>query len=96
MPAKKAHGIRGQAPFLKVAERFARRLREELDGQIQAIVLYGSVARGEMTDRSDIDVMAFVKQTSEALQNDNPRLHPFFEMRRGCPRGQWWEPAPTP
>lgn len=58
-----------RAPFLDLAETFARRLRDELNGQVHSIVLYGSVARGEVTDHSDIDLMALVEQKSEALCN---------------------------
>lgn len=39
------------------ADYLARRLKESLGGELQRVILYGSVARGEATPQSDVDVM---------------------------------------
>lgn len=38
-------------------EEFARRLQDELGDAVHEIVLYGSTARGEATETSDVDVL---------------------------------------
>lgn len=43
--------------YQTVARQLANRLVTELDGQIQSIVLYGSVARGQVRVNSDIDLL---------------------------------------
>lgn len=43
--------------YQTVARQLAERVVRELEGEIQAIVLYGSVARGEATTKSDIDIL---------------------------------------
>ena len=46
-----------KALYQKVAREFAERVASELDREIQAVVLYGSVARGEAIGESDIDML---------------------------------------
>ena len=41
-------------------EEFAERAQEELGESLEKLVLYGSVARGEETESSDVDVFAVV------------------------------------
>lgn len=43
--------------YKQAATEFARRVTSALGEEIDAIVLYGSVARGEATKDSDIDVL---------------------------------------
>lgn len=43
--------------YREAARQFAERAARELNGEIQAVVLYGSVARGEATRASDIDLL---------------------------------------
>ncbi|MFB6099817.1 MAG: nucleotidyltransferase domain-containing protein, partial [Candidatus Nanohalobium sp.] len=40
---------------------FAERAEEELGGSLEKLVLYGSVARGEEDDESDVDVLVVVE-----------------------------------
>lgn len=47
---------RYSALYRKVALEFSERVIRELDGEIQAVVLYGSVARGLATRQSDMDL----------------------------------------
>ena len=42
-------------------EEFAEKAQQELGDSLQRLVLYGSVARGEETEESDVDVFAVVE-----------------------------------
>jgi len=50
---------------------FAGRAEEELGDSLERLVLYGSVARGEENQDSDVDIFAVVESTAqkEFLQN---------------------------
>lgn len=48
--------------YRAVAEEFARRVIAALDGAVDSIVLYGSVARGQARRDSDIDVLVISQQ----------------------------------
>ena len=43
--------------YRRAAEEFARRVTSAMGDQIDSIVLYGSVARGEAWEESDIDIL---------------------------------------
>jgi len=43
--------------YQKVAEEFAQRVVAELGAEVEAIVLYGSVARGTAAEGSEIDLL---------------------------------------
>jgi predicted nucleotidyltransferase len=43
-------------------QEFVRRARAELGGRVERIVLYGSRARGDYEDESDIDLLVFVNK----------------------------------
>lgn len=46
-------------------EEFAERAQEELGSSLEKLVLYGSVARGEEREDSDVDVFVVVKGKSD-------------------------------
>ena len=46
-----------QELYEEVAKELRDRLISELEGDIEAIILYGSVARGESNEESDIDIL---------------------------------------
>ncbi|MFB6159425.1 MAG: nucleotidyltransferase domain-containing protein [Candidatus Nanohalobium sp.] len=46
-------------------EVFAEKAEEELGDSLKKLVLYGSVARGEESEKSDVDVFAVVKSEEE-------------------------------
>jgi predicted nucleotidyltransferase len=46
----------------KVPQRFVRELGKVLEGSCLSAVLYGSVARGDQDDASDVDLLVVVKQ----------------------------------
>lgn len=56
-----APGSPGAGPFGEVIERAA----EQLGPRLRGVVAYGSWARGELTDASDIDVLVIVSEAVE-------------------------------
>lgn len=50
-------------------DAFAERAKEELGNSLRKLVLYGSVARGEETEESDVDLFAVVE-----TERDRERL----------------------
>ena len=52
-------------------EEFAEKAVEELGEDLESLVLYGSVAKGEERDDSDVDVFAVVKsvESEEKLED---------------------------
>lgn len=55
---------------LKLVERFAKELRDKLGDKVMCIVIWGSVAREEHTEKSDTDVFIVLDDTK--LEEDVP------------------------
>mgnify|MGYP001136479807 CR=1 FL=1 len=72
------------ANYLKIAEILARHLVREHEGLIHSIVLFGSVARGESTEESDIDLLVVgefplsVKQQIQSIRFDYGLEHEVY------------------
>ena len=49
-------------------EEFAERAQKELDSSLEKLVLYGSVARGEETESSDVDILIVLDKDSRELK----------------------------
>ncbi|MFB6159423.1 MAG: nucleotidyltransferase domain-containing protein [Candidatus Nanohalobium sp.] len=49
----------------KAFEEFAEKAQEDLGDSLKKLVLYGSVARGEESEGSDVDVFAVVEEGLE-------------------------------
>lgn len=52
---------------------FSQELKKILGNQLSKVIVYGSYARGDYNDRSDVDVMVLVKMPDEeirAIKND--------------------------
>ncbi len=47
----------------EVAEAFARDVRKLLGDNVIEVILFGSVARGEASEESDVDILVIVKKT---------------------------------
>jgi predicted nucleotidyltransferase len=56
-----------QTLYRQAADAYARRLVEEIP-EVQAVVLYGSVARDEADEDSDIDMLVLVDRSTKALE----------------------------
>ncbi len=67
--------------YRAVAEEFARRVVAALDGEVESIVLYGSVARGQARRDSDIDVLV-VSQQPEVLRKQVSAICSDFTHER--------------
>jgi len=50
--------------FRRIAEDFAKRLKATHEGRIERIILFGSVARGDTREDSDIDVLVVTSDPS--------------------------------
>lgn len=48
--------------YLTLARMFAHQLRAQLGSHLKEIILFGSVARGESTEASDVDVLVVVDE----------------------------------
>lgn len=53
--------IQIQKRYQKAADEFARRALEKYRDKIDSIILFGSVARGEARENSDIDILVIWK-----------------------------------
>lgn len=53
--------MNAQINYKKAAEEFSERVMKKLGGRLNSIILYGSVASGNATKDSDIDVLIIVK-----------------------------------
>jgi len=66
----KETSLRGREVFERVARELARRVLSRFGKQVEAVVVYGSVARGEarwsedVDERSDLDVLIVTRQES--------------------------------
>ncbi|WP_455448471.1 nucleotidyltransferase domain-containing protein [Natrinema thermotolerans] len=67
-----------QSEFHAPVQTAVETLADELDGVV-AIVLYGSVARGEADRRSDIDLWVLVKDDRMANQREANRVRRYLE-----------------
>jgi len=57
-----------QRRYREAVEEFVRRVLERYKNKIDSIILFGSVARGEAKEDSDIDVLIVVKKEDFKLR----------------------------
>ena len=48
--------------------QFSREVQRVLEGNLTKIILYGSYARGDFTENSDIDIMILTKSTDREIE----------------------------
>jgi predicted nucleotidyltransferase len=53
----------------EAAQEFAAKVRERVGGQLIALKLFGSKARGEDTPESDIDILVEVEQATTTVED---------------------------
>lgn len=72
------------APFSPTIQKIARELRtrlEELYGdRLHEVVLYGSYARGEATEASDVDVMVVLEGEVDAWTELHRMAGPVYDL----------------
>ncbi len=54
--------------YRRIAEDFARRLKARYGDRIERIILFGSVARGQHRDDSDVDLLVVTRDASWAFR----------------------------
>ena len=52
----------------KAADEFARRVAAELGDAVDSVILYGSVARGEAGEESDIDLLVIAPERDAVME----------------------------
>jgi len=57
-----------QKKYQEAVKEFVRRAKEKYEDKIDSIILFGSVARGEAKEDSDIDVLIVVKKEDFRLR----------------------------
>lgn len=50
--------------YRELAERFASRLKAKYGDRVEQVILFGSVARGEHREDSDVDLVVVTRDTS--------------------------------
>lgn len=69
------------AIYRKASQEFSNFLKSAVPGQIDSVVLYGSVARGEATESSDIDIL-IVSPNAESIRDRVSELRCDFTYDR--------------
>lgn len=69
------------SPHREAATAFVRRVREHLDTAIDAIYLFGSVARGSATTDSDVDILAVISDTADYATVDDQLLDIAYDVQ---------------
>jgi len=64
----KMKDMRIQKRYREAVEEFVRRVLERYKDKIESIILFGSVARGEAKEDSDIDILIVVKKEDFKLR----------------------------
>ena len=70
----------------KIIMLFSREMKRILGENLKKVILYGSYARGDYTENSDIDIMILVKMSDEEIRlvkNDIYVLAFEFEINTG-------------
>ncbi len=62
---------RKKSKHKKAFEEFFEKAKEEFDSSLERLVLYGSVARDQEEEDSDVDVFAVVKNREQKKQLQN-------------------------
>ena len=58
-----------QAPFPKNLNSFLKKVAEKFQETLYSVILYGSYARGEQTNESDVDLLCIVKQKTDSVSD---------------------------
>ncbi len=69
--------------YRKIAEDFARHLKAKYGGRIERVILFGSVARGDYREESDVDLLVVTAGDWLALQQEIAREAVDWLLRTG-------------
>lgn len=69
------------APHREAATAVRTRVRDRLDDAIEALYLFGSVARGTATSTSDLDILAVVADSADYAAVDDQLLDIAYEVQ---------------
>lgn len=56
---------------------FAKDMKQQFESDLSRIIVYGSYARGDYTENSDVDVMIFVKTPEDDIRNYVEKVSDF-------------------
>ena len=65
---------------------FARQVKSILDGRLSKVIVYGSYARGDYRENSDVDVMILVKMTETEIKKITSTIYDMaydIELEKG-------------
>ncbi len=54
--------------IIKILQEFAKNLKKLLGNSLDSVIIYGSYARGDYSEPSDIDIMILVSLTDEQIK----------------------------
>lgn len=54
----------------RIVAEFRRRLPDHIQSQVRAVLVYGSRARGDATEDSDLDVVALVESKTPEIERE--------------------------
>ena len=63
--------------------RFSQELRHILGDKLTKVIVYGSYARGDFRENSDIDIMILVKMSDEEIRLVKNDIYDEFEINTG-------------
>ncbi|MBS5399696.1 MAG: nucleotidyltransferase domain-containing protein [Lachnospiraceae bacterium] len=63
-----------QVNIINIMTEFAGRIKELLGNTLDSVILYGSYARGDYSDFSDVDVMILVTLTESEIKDISDQI----------------------
>ncbi|MBI4208177.1 MAG: nucleotidyltransferase domain-containing protein [Deltaproteobacteria bacterium] len=70
---------KAMSEYLKTARAFTKLLKRHLKDRLVSVVLYGSVASGQETSESDVDLLLVIREMNEGHYRRRLLLDPIFE-----------------
>ena len=67
-----------QATLNQITDRVLKAVKENFGDKLDKVILYGSYARGDNADESDIDIIALVDMPSEDANKLDMQLNRFI------------------